>query len=93
MRKKYPPTPKVFCFWIRLFRYKYRNARNKNGLSVRGLKCVVTYDMCTVLMKVGSRCKTIFSLFQAGCVHPYGNRASSDYAETAMIRVGVKSIC
>ena len=49
--------------------------------------------MISVLMKFGSRCKTIFSLFEAGFVHRYGNRAGSGYAETAMITVGVKLIC
>ena len=46
--------------------------------------------MIRVLMKFGSRCKTIFSLFQAVFVHRYGNRAGSGYAEAAMITVGVK---
>ena len=46
--------------------------------------------MIRVLMKFGSRCKTIFSLFQAGFVHRYGSRTGSGYAETAMITVGVK---
>ena len=41
-------------------------------------------------MKFGSRCKTIFSLFQAGFVNRYGNRTGSVYAETEIITVGVK---
>ena len=44
--------------------------------------------MISALMKFGSRCKTIFSLFQAGFVHRYGY--GSGYAEAAMITVGVK---
>ena len=46
--------------------------------------------MIRVLMKFGLKCKTIFSLFQAGFFHPCGNRTGSGYAETAMITVGVK---
>ena len=41
-------------------------------------------------MLFGSRCKTIFSLLQAGFVNRYGNRTDSSYAETEMITVGVK---
>ena len=38
--------------------------------------CVLSH-MIRVLMQFGSRCKTIFSLFQAVFVHRYGNRTGS----------------
>ena len=41
-------------------------------------------------MKFGSRCKTIFSLFQAGFVHRYPNRTGSYYAATETITMGVQ---
>ena len=38
--------------------------------------------MIRVLIEFGSRCKTIFCLFQAGFVHRYGNRTGYGYAES-----------